>query len=973
MRQSGRGLTLTAIRMPRVPERSRQPVYESGEYQIDLARRELRTRGVPVPVGGRAFEIIETLIQSAGELVTKSDLMDRVWPGAIVEENTLQVHLSAVRKALGPYRGMLKTESGRGYRLLGGWAIRPENPVVGPADIAPILARAGQPFSNNFPAMASGLIGRTIAVQHLRDLLSAYRAVTLTGPGGIGKTTLALEVARSLFPSFEGDGRFVELASLSDPELVPSSVASVLGLSLVGDRISAETVARAIGDKKLLLVLDNCEHVIDAAAELAETIVHLCRHSTVLTTSREALRTEGEHVYRVPPLDVPPMHDPALGDVAGHSAVQLFIARARALDSGFSPHGESLAVIATICARLDGIPLAIEFAAARVASLGLQEVAARLEDRFELLTGGRRTALPRHKTLRATLDWSYELLAGPERVILRRLAVFAGAFGLEAASTVVASAEVPRSEVVVGLASLVTKSLVAAKVDGIATGYRLLDTTRAYALEKLFESGERERLARRHAEYHRDLFERAETESETRSRAEWLADYGPEIDNLRAALDWAFSPGGDSSVGTALTAAAVPLWMHLSLLDEGHTRVKRALAAIEGKENADGRCEMKLHAALGLSLMQTKGPMLAAAAWTKVLEAAKALGDVEYQLRALGGLYMYRLTSGGYRPTLEIAQQLCSIAANQPDPTDWLVGNRMVGTALHYLGDQAEARGHLETMLSSYVTPVHRSHIVRFQFDQRVTAQCTLARVLWVQGFSDQAVSTAQSALDEAWSIGHELTLCNTLAQAACPVALEVGDLDTAEHYTALLLEYAARYALTRHAIQGRVFKGALLIQRGDIHRGVDLLRAALHDLRETGFVQSYPRFVALLADGLRRAGQAQQGHLAIDAALAHCEQYEERWCMAELLRIKGELVLLQGAPAAVAAEGHFRKALDWARQQDALSFELRASTNLVQLMRDQGRSADARALLQPICDRFTEGFDTADFRAATALLDALQ
>ena len=228
-------------------------------------------------------------------------------------------------------------------------------------------------------------------------------------------------------------------------------------------------------------------------------------------------------------------------------------------------------------------------AAARVAALGVEELARRLDDRFHLLTGGRRTALPRHQTLRATLDWSHELLPEPERVILRRLAVFAGAFSLEAAGAVVASAEIAAPEVVDGISSLVAKSLVVAEVDAAVPRYRLLDTTRAYALEKLAESGERERLARRHAEYYRDLFERAEAELETRPTAEWLADYRRQIDNLRAALDWAFSPDGDAEIGVALTAAAVPLWMHLSLLEECRSRVERALAAFGPGADGDAR------------------------------------------------------------------------------------------------------------------------------------------------------------------------------------------------------------------------------------------------------------------------------------------------------------------------------------------------------------------------------------------------
>ncbi len=281
-------------------EQGRSLVYESGQWQVDLGQRELTARGVVVPIGARAFEIIEVLVRSANELVTKDDILNHVWRGAIVGENTLQVHISAIRKAFGPDRAMLKTASGRGYRLLGGWAPRQQGRAAAP--VAPPPMRG--PTAHNFPLTVGRLIGRAVAVRHVRDLVTAYRVVTLTGPGGIGKTSLAIEAARSLVAEFNDGGCFVELASLPGPDLVPSTVASALGLNLSGE-ISAESVARAVGTKHLLLVLDNCEHVIDAAANLAERFTRLCPHTTIVVTSREVLRIDGEAVYRVPSLDVP--------------------------------------------------------------------------------------------------------------------------------------------------------------------------------------------------------------------------------------------------------------------------------------------------------------------------------------------------------------------------------------------------------------------------------------------------------------------------------------------------------------------------------------------------------------------------------------------------------------------------------------------------------------------------------------------
>src|SRR5229473_2613666 len=887
----------------RVRAQGRQLVYESGGWEVDLARRELRARGVPVPIGGRAFEIIEVLVQSAGELVTKNDLSARVWPGAIVEDNTLQFHISAIRKALGSDRGILKTASGRGYRLLGAWTSRQESTSsVDLNDLEPMRSPA-ELFQTNLPAAVSELVGRTNAVLHLRGLLSAYRVVTLTGAGGIGKTRLAFEVARGLFPSFQGDVRLGELVSLSDPSLVPSAVAGGLSLKLGGDEISAESVARAIGAQRLLLVLDNCEHVIDAAARLAETIVRMCPRTTILATSREILKIEGEYVYRVPPLDVPSQHEESDG-ILGRSAVQLFIATTGALHSDFSPTVENLPAIAAICRRLDGIPLAIDLAATHVATLGLQQVAASLDDRFGMLTGGRRTALPRHQTLRATMDWSYELLPEPERLVLRRLAVFAGDFTAEAASLVAPDSEIGASAVVRSLANLVTKSLVALETGGAIAYHRLHETTRAYALEKLVESGEFEQVARRHANHYRDLFDRAERELDTLPAAVWLVRYGHQIGQVRAALDWAFSPTGDAEVGVALTVAAVPLWAHLSLMEECRGRVERALSG--PAESRDARRNMQLYAALGAALFLTKGscPEMVAA-FASALEIAESLDDADYRLRALWGLYGDCIRSGRFRAALAVAERFCTCAAKSTDPADGPIGDRLVGVALLALGDLEGARRHIERMLSGYVA--RGSHIIRFQYDQRVVARSYHSHVLWLQGFADQAMRSVECQVVNARASDHPVSLSHALLQAACPVALLVGDLTLAERYVKAIMDLSARHAVELWNVGGRCFEGMLLIKRGNIGAGLELLRTAFARLPENAFNLLYILFLDEIADALGRDGKAAEGLSTIDEALARSARNDERWCVAELLRIKGELILRKGAPqAATAAEEHF-------------------------------------------------------------------
>jgi DNA-binding winged helix-turn-helix (wHTH) protein len=336
-----------------MPDLSIRLVHAAGECEIDLARRELRVLGSPVPLGGRAFEIVAVLAQSVGELVTKDELMSRIWPGAIVMDNTLHVHATAIRKALGPNRNLLKTEPGRGYRLLGDWTARRREAAKPPVGLQRMRVTGESPVTN-FPSHVTHLVGRTAAVTRLRDLISAWRLVTLTGAGGIGKTSLALKAARGVVGEFTDGGWLVELGSLTDSTLVPAALSGVLQLQDGHASVTAETVARAIGDKKLLLVLDNCEHLIEAAAILVEALLTHCPHVTFLVTSREALRIQGEHVYRVPPLDVPfPGRDEA-DHILRHSAVELFIVRSKALDTCFSPRASEVPVIGAIWRRRGG-------------------------------------------------------------------------------------------------------------------------------------------------------------------------------------------------------------------------------------------------------------------------------------------------------------------------------------------------------------------------------------------------------------------------------------------------------------------------------------------------------------------------------------------------------------------------------------------------------------------------------------------
>jgi predicted ATPase/DNA-binding winged helix-turn-helix (wHTH) protein len=472
----------------------RSPALVFGRFRFVMHSRELTANGVPVPLGNRALEVLSVLIEAGGELVTKDELLSRVWPTTTVEENNLQFQISSLRKALGQDRDAIKTVSGRGYRFIA--EIKAESRArplkaldAGQDEYASrVVQLRPSPITSCLPAPTSDIIGREADISTVATLVEANRLVTLVGAGGIGKTRLAIEVARRLSSTFDEGVCVAELAPLSDPGLVLSTVASALGLRDAS--ASVERVAEALGSKRLLLVLDNCEHLIDAAAVLTEGLLHADGRLHVIATSREPLRADGEWVYRVPPLDAPPEGSDGLDEVLCYSATKLFIERVRAADPASPLDARVAAAAALICRRLDGIPLAIELAASRATSLGVESLAARVNDRLSLLTEGRRTAPARHQTLRATLDWSYELLTEPERVLMRRLAVFGGDFTLDAVAGMLDANEVAAGDVVKNLANLVAKSLVAVDVGGPISHYRLLETMRAYALDRLTASGE---------------------------------------------------------------------------------------------------------------------------------------------------------------------------------------------------------------------------------------------------------------------------------------------------------------------------------------------------------------------------------------------------------------------------------------------------------------------------------------------------
>jgi predicted ATPase/DNA-binding winged helix-turn-helix (wHTH) protein len=557
-------------------------VFAFGPFQLLAARRELLAHGVPVTLGQRAFEILLMLVNRHGQLVTKDELMAEVWPGVVVEENNIQVHISALRKVLataGDGERYLLTVAGRGYRFVA--PVKRESaaelkaPLASAPDRTAAVPAAIGAASNNLPQQLTTLIGREADLADITARLGAHRLVTLTGSGGVGKTRLSIEAGRNVLDRYPDGVWLAELAPLNDPQLVTSIIGDVLGASLNAASGAIETLVSALKNKQLLLILDNCEHVIAEAARVAEALMRSCPRLSILASSRERLAIAGESIVRVPSLPAPE----AIGTLTAarareYAAVRLFVERASALGGGFALTDANAATVGSICQRLDGIPLAIELAVPRLKVLSPEQLARGLDERFRLLTAGSRTALPRQQTLHALIDWSYDLLSDAEKILLARLSVFFGTAALASITAVVASAEIPAEQVGDLLLSLVEKSLVHADPAGGEFRYGLLESTRYYASEKLADAS---RMRRRHAEHFAARLAQATAEWETTPTRQWMACYASDVDNLRGALEWAFGADGDVTVGLELVAHSHVLWAELGLILEHRRWVVEAL------------------------------------------------------------------------------------------------------------------------------------------------------------------------------------------------------------------------------------------------------------------------------------------------------------------------------------------------------------------------------------------------------------
>jgi predicted ATPase/DNA-binding winged helix-turn-helix (wHTH) protein len=937
---------------------SSSEVISFGPFRLFPAERLLEKAGTPVNLRGYALDILITLVSRPGKLVTKRELLDQVWNSTTVAEGTLRFHVSALRRALSDGEGGARYVTnipGRGYCF-----VAPLSRATTSNGTPVRDGIAGLP--HNLPTRTARIIGRDADIQTTTAHLLGQRLVTVVGPGGIGKTTVAIAVADMLLANFRNAVFFVDLAPLADPLLVPSALASVLGL-IVQLENPLPTLVKFLRNKRALILLDNCDRVIEVAAELVDCIFKDAPGVHTLVTSREPLRVSGERVHRLAALESPPPKTEIKAlEANSFPAVELFVERATASFDGFVFDDAAAPSVAEICRRLDGIPLAIELAVARV-DFGVRGLAAGLNDMFALLTKGRRTAMPRHQTLRAMLDWGYQLLSPIEQTILRRVAAFRASFTLESAVTLASDNEIARQEVIDGVANLALKSFLTAETTYEIVQYRLLETTRAYAGEKLAGSGEGAALAQRHAKHYLALMQVVESDRETMQQGRWMGPYAGRIDDVRvrryagriddvrAALDWSFSQGGDLSIGLELIVESAPLWFQLSLNVEYRARVERALRRLLKEPERDTVMEMRLQTALGYVLWYTlSDPDDVERTFSRALELAEQVGEMSVQLQGLWGMWAARRARGQYREALALATRYEAIARIASDQASILLGDRILGLPHHYLGNQETARQLLERVQSD-ARGAKNARSPEFQLSHEVAAATLLIRILWLQGFPDQAAARLQVAIEAAQQSEHRFSMFYVLGVAGCPLSMWNGNFEETQKYLRIMTEYAPDNTNSDKLRQ--CWTLILRLRQGSER---DSLIGSFYEPRVD--ISTFREIAEL----------ASEKHIPMPTS--DDEVGDALWSLPEVLRVSAELLLWQyGRDTAPAAESKLRRSLDVARQQSSLSWELRSATSLARLWRGGGRVAEAYDLLVATCGRFTEGYDTADVIAARRLI----
>jgi predicted ATPase/DNA-binding winged helix-turn-helix (wHTH) protein len=935
-----------------------------GPFRLVPAERLLTRDGMPVSIGGRALDTLIALTNRAPAIVNGRDLVNLVWPDVTVEEANIRVHVAALRKALGHGRDgsrYVVTVPGRGYTF-----VAPLRRVSEPGANG-ISAQISAASPGSLPPPVRYMVGREESIAELASQVWSHRCVSVIGPGGIGKTTVAIAVAHALARRFGTKWAFfVDLGSLGDKMDVASAVAGAIGCPVQG--LAPETaLLEFLADKRALIVLDSCEHVIDAVAPLAARIFAEAPAVHLLSTTREALRIEGENAYLLSPLE-PPVDDAATADSALVSpAVQLFMERAAASGHLNALSDDDAPVVADICRRLDGIALAIELAASRVGTYGIVGVANLLSHASALQLKGRRSATPRHQTLHAMLDWSFNLLSHDERRTLCMLSAFVGQFPLEAAYAVADAGDTGKPGLAAVIAGLVDKSLVSVVPGGGPASYRLLDTTRVYAAGLLKDNEERRTIAFRHALYFNALLRSVAIDAPGFDGRE-AARFASHLGNIRKALVWCFSDSGDETIGRHLAADAALLFFGLSQFEECQQWCRKAIQVLDADE-PDKNLELRLYYALARSvLFGASGSSEITEVFEHALRLSAELADKRRQFALLTDFNIHLVRNGDFKNALATARESVAIAERSGDTAEQVLAEWMLGATYQSAGNLTAALHHCRHgfRLGSDSGPL------QLDLASEARARIALARSLWLRGFPDQALDTAHETLELMARYSHHASYCFTLVWTV-PIFFWCGEFDAASKPVDVALAHATKHRLSTYESIARSQKGVLTILRGDASAGLKMLEDAHSTLVAGPYNVFASPTACLLAKGLVNAGRSGDAHSVIVTALSRADQVDEQSWRPELLRTMGEVLLQMSEPDAARGESFLVESLQCAQKQAAVGWELKAALQLAGKWEGTGRITDAESVLSMAYQRFSEGYGTRDLLLAREMLKSLR
>lgn len=921
-----------------------------GPFRVYPGRRLLEKDGNRLAIGGRALDLLIALVSRPGRTLTKRELLQQVWPDTIVEEGSLRFHMTHLRRILGDDGASggryIATQVGVGYAFV---------------ETVLHLQRATEALPPPTPQNMVGalprqtpLIGRHADVQAVLGSLREPRLLTIVGTGGVGKTSLAVEVGHN---ADHERVRFVDLAQIEDAALVPSVLAAAFGLPVQAEDPIFVLLAH-LRSSRALLIIDNCEHLVDTVCAIAERLREAAPGVCLLATSREPLRARNEQLYWLGPLECPPpearLDGPAM---MAFPAVRLFVERASLADRP-EPLGEGeLRMIADMCLRLDGMALPIELAATRVATHGIQATHDQLGERFALAWSGRRTALPRQQTLRATLDWSYGLLTPAERRVFARLGVFVGRFSQRAASEVVGDDLIDAMAAAAVLDDLAAKGLVGVEHTPTVDSYRLLEMTRAYAREKLASQGaeDAQRVSFRHAAYHLEILGHLGGSPDAVFDA--TARLACQLGNLRSALEWSFGPTGDPGLALPLAAASVPVFLHFSLLNECRLWCTRAIELLElGYFGTP--TEMELQAALGLVLMFTQGNSGAAErALRRAMDLAERLQDHDAQLKLLGRLQIFYERIGDFASSLAWAERAAAVGEAIGETGAIAVAESLAGVSHHLLGDLPRARRELEQSLRNS-GPSRRSHTIHHGFDHRNRTRLALARTLWLQGFPDQASDWARRVEAEAEALDHPVTHCIALVWTL-GIHIWNGDLAQANASLDTFSQIAEANQFGPYVAAAPGLRGAIAVRAGQHEQAITWLQSSLEHLHAMRYELLTTSFEIALAEALVLGGRHAEALALVETTITHCQHSGDAFALPELLRMQAGIERARGRCREAMAL--LDEALAISRRQGARAWELRIIMDLAGMARDAGNPDAARALLAGCRGWITEGFGTMD------------